>query len=97
MATLDQFNKLLTKLTADVDAHFAKEVKAESDLASANAQIVDLKGKLAAGGGSMSAAEEADLLAQLTALEAKLNQPTPPTDPTADPAPGPLPVNGPNA
>lgn len=62
MAVLDDFRAILTKLNADADAILA--------------QIADLKNQLASGG--LTADEEAQVLSDLGALEAKLNPPAPP-------------------
>jgi len=62
MATLADFTTKLDKLNADADAI----LKA----------VADLKAQLAAGG--LTADEEAQVLSQLDALDAKLNPPAPP-------------------
>lgn len=87
MAKLSDFTDILSKLTADVAA-----VKAKSDAADATstenvalkAQIADLKKQLAdaVANAGMSAAEEADLLKQISDLEAQLH-PAPAPEPPA--------------
>lgn len=97
MDTQAKYADVVAKLSADVDAHLTKETKDEADLVAANALIATLKDQVAHAG--MSDVQEAEVLASLAALEAKLNPPAvvPAPEPTADPTPGPLPVDGPPA
>lgn len=71
VATLADFTVKLDKIEADIAAHNASDAVVVTAL---NAEIADLKAKLAAGG--LTADEEAVVLARLDAIDVRVN-PTP--------------------
>lgn len=87
------FIEAIADLSSKIDQQLAKETKDEADLADANALIVTLKDQLSHAG--MTDAQEAEVLATLATLEAKLAAVTPAPVVTPDPVvvtPDPTPV-----
>lgn len=73
MATLADFAAKLDKIESDLAAHEAHDASVVDGL---NKQIAALQAQLSAGG--LTADEEAQVLARLDAIDAKLNPPAPP-------------------